>query len=206
MNKTRRVAQVAEMFGINPGREAAHGPAWGELQLPQLTAGRLVFITGASGSGKSLLLRAMRRQWRGAWVDAGGIAMPERPVIDCLDGEIAVALRDLSRFGLSEAWSYVRSARQLSEGQQWRLRLAMAMRRAAAKGRPDRPAVLACDEFAATLDRVTAMVVAHTLRQTVDAGGGVAAVVVSSQDDLVAALSPDLIIRCDFGRTHVQCR
>src|SRR5207248_9473630 len=105
----------------------------------------------------------------------------------------------LARVGLSEAWTYLRTPSELSEGQRWRFKLALALHRAgamivsqesartsllAAGGSPRGDAeptgapahgydwrevresspILACDEFAAVLDRVTAMVVARCLR------------------------------------------
>jgi ABC-type ATPase with predicted acetyltransferase domain len=63
--------------------------------------------------------------------------------------------------------------------------------------------VLVADEFAAVLDRVTAMVVARALRRAIDASAGLCAVVASSHDDLEAALLPDVVVRCDFSRWSV---
>jgi len=48
------------------------------------------------------------------------------------------------------------------------------------------------------------MIVARCLRRTIDAHPHLAAVVATSHDDLTAALAPDRIIRCDFGRMDVE--
>ncbi len=64
--------------------------------------------------------------------------------------------------------------------------------------------ILACDEFAAMLDRVSAAIVARTLRRAVTGSPHLCAVVATSHDDLVAALQPDRIIRCDFGRISFE--
>jgi ABC-type ATPase with predicted acetyltransferase domain len=59
--------------------------------------------------------------------------------------------------------------------------------------------VLACDEFGAVLDRVTAIVVARALRRAVSSRGDVCAVLATSHDDLRGALLPEVEVRCDFG-------
>ena len=76
------------------------------------------------------------------------------------------------------------------------MRLAIAMHRAGGAEGP----ILACDEFAAVLDRITAKVMAHALRRAIDSSLPIAAVVASSHDDLIEALAPDVVVRCDFGR------
>src|SRR5205085_438875 len=110
------------------------------------------------------------------------------------------ALRSLSRVGLAEVWTYLRTPAELSEGQRWRLRLALAL---VSPTRCPRT-ILACDEFAAKLDRVSASVVARTLRRTICGSGKVSAIVATSHDDLIRALEPDVIVRCDFGRVSVS--
>ena len=59
------------------------------------------------------------------------IDAPDVPLVDCFDDlEVKDALALLSRVGLGEAWSYLRTLAELSEGQRWRLKLALAMHRA----------------------------------------------------------------------------
>ncbi len=95
------------------------------------------------------------------------------------EGAIVAALERLSRVGLGEVWSYHRTPAQLSEGQRWRLRLALALARARpASGKP--LCILA-------------------LRKAVSARPDLCAIVVTSHEDLTAALDPDLIVQCDFG-------
>ena len=105
--------------------------------------------------------------------------------------------------GLGEVWTYLRKPEQLSEGQRWRLRLALSMH-AAGRRRDGGLVVLACDEFAALLDRVTAAVIARTVRRVVDATPGVCAVLATSHDDLEKPLRPDAVLRCDFGQLNVR--
>src|SRR5204862_205805 len=63
--------------------------------------------------------------------------------------------------------------------------------------------IIACDEFAAMLDRVSAAVVARALRRIIDQSKA-SAVVATSHDDLVRALGPDAIVRCDFDHLTVE--
>ena len=69
-----------------------------------------------------------------------------------------------------------------------------------------RDAILVADEFCAVLDRISAKVVARCLRKTINAQREIAAIVATSHDDLEAALEPDLVVCCDFGRTTMGRR
>jgi ABC-type ATPase with predicted acetyltransferase domain len=207
-----RAAMVARWFGVagvvHDGERtvtaaAADGPR------VRLAGGRVVLITGPSGAGKSTLLRRLRqRSARAAtWFDLRPTLPTRGYVIDHMteamgggvdEASVVAALEALSRVGLGEVWTYLRTPAQLSEGQRWRLRLALTL----AEARPARDrklSVLAADEFAAPLDRVTALVVARALRRAVDGRPDLCAVVATSHDDLAAALAPDVVVRCDFG-------
>src|SRR5690606_26624193 len=94
------------------------------------------------------------------------------PCVDQLGTDVQFSLGLLSRVGLGEAATCLCLPDELSDGQRWRLRLAVCLARAM-RQRPDgngrrRAAVLCADEFCATLDRVSAAVVARCLRRTVD--------------------------------------
>ena len=54
------------------------------------------------------------------------------PVVNCFGDEpVMETLKLLGRVGLGEAWSYLRTPSELSEGQKFRLRLAVGLWRAA---------------------------------------------------------------------------
>lgn len=173
-------------------------------------AGQILLITGPSGSGKSQLLRQLRRCATADWIEPTDIALPDRPVIDCIcqalsphDPNVAIerGLLLLSRVGLAEAWTYLHAPAQLSDGQRWRLILSMMVARATQyPTTPDQSiptAILAMDEFAALLDRVTAIIVARALRRLVRTHE-IAAIVVCGQEDLADALQADEHVICDF--------
>ena len=162
--------------------------------------GAITLVTGPSGAGKSSLLRALRGTVDAHWIDFDRLEPDAVPLVDCFDETpLAGALALLSRVGLCEAWTYLRTPSELSEGQRWRLKLALALHGSRhARGR----AILCADEFAAILDRVTAMVVARALRSAIRAP--LSALVATSHDDLVDALQPDAIVTCDFERVFIR--
>jgi ABC-type ATPase with predicted acetyltransferase domain len=78
----------------------------------------------------------------------------------------------------------LRCAEQLSDGQLYRFRLALALSL--------RPPVICIDEFCATLDRVTAAVIAHNVRKCADKFK-TTFIVATSHDDLIEDLAPDVV-------------
>jgi ABC-type lipoprotein export system ATPase subunit len=185
------------------GHGTSPAPASQSPPLPE--TGQVVLLTGASGAGKSTVLRAMASDLRTAGarvIDLARLRLPDVPVVDCLPRlPLEEALRRLARLGLGEAWTYLRTPAELSDGQRWRLRLAVALERA--ERSPGRRTVLVCDEFAALLDRVTAAVVSRAIRKLIDATPHLSAVLATSHDDVIAPLSPDRHVRCDFGAVQM---
>ncbi len=187
-------------------------------------AGEIALYTGPSGGGKSRLLDAVRAAHRDdpsvLWIeptqialnDADGSCVIERMcqeigLRDAAPAPIELALELLSRVGLAEAWTYLQTPDQLSDGQRWRLILALAIARALRIGKEGQTtvtAMIAMDEFAALLDRITARIVARALRRLIDRQGDdrgparVSAIVATSHDDLATALDPDIVVTCDF--------
>jgi len=134
-----RQVRVAEMFGIGLD-ETYEVTLYAGLVL-DIRPGDLAFITGPSGSGKSVLLanlvRAIRRNHpdRSHIVDLATLhPASDRPVIDLLEAPLEAALHCLSTAGLADAFVLLRPASELSDGQRYRLRLALALDRLLAEG------------------------------------------------------------------------
>jgi ABC-type ATPase with predicted acetyltransferase domain len=198
-----RVLQVASMFGLglDENRTEAVVPP---MAVP-VAPGNLVFVTGPSGSGKSSILRCLADAAR-TRTDLVALAESDLdpppddvPIVEQLGPTLADAARILAAAGLADAFTMLRSARQLSEGQRLRWRLARLMARAeeepASRGRL---VVLLLDEFGATLDRDTAAVIARNLRRWTTASR-TCAVVATTHDDLLEPLAPDVLIHKPIG-------
>jgi ABC-type ATPase with predicted acetyltransferase domain len=193
-----------------PERIADQGSVQSLLGESAPPAGEISLICGPSGSGKSSLLRQIRASLSAhsayRWIDLNELTLPDAPLVDCFDREFTLqrVLSMLGQVGLAEAWTYLRTPAELSEGQRWRLRLAMAMSQA--RHRDLRRPIIVCDEFAAMLDRVTACAVSRALRRAISRDPRMSAIVATSHDDLVRALAPERIVRCDFGKISVEMR
>ncbi len=207
------VARVAEAFGVRVQQRFVF-PRTPRENVPM--PGKITLFAGPSGGGKSRKLRQVvsRATRRGDVVhDVATLRLSRLACIDQfgrsddLEADLAFAAGRLAQVGLGEARVLMTSPESLSDGQRWRLRLAMTIGRiirrhakSQAKGRVERH-LLVADEFAAVLDRVTACIVARSVRKAVDrlsrTGVCVAAAVATSHDDLTPALLPDRVVRCE---------
>jgi len=156
------------------------------LQRQEITieAGEVVYLTGASGAGKSVMLEELRKHFPES-IDLNTYELSEGiPIVDCFADGLDESFLWLGMAGLSDAYVLLRTAEQLSDGQRYRLRLALAM--------ADKPKTIFIDEFCAALDRVTAAVIAHNVRRYADQYG-TTFVVATSHDDLLEDLQPDVV-------------
>jgi ABC-type ATPase with predicted acetyltransferase domain len=214
---SERVLRVAEMFGIGAD-ESYEVTLYDGLAL-DVRPGDVVYVTGPSGGGKSVLLRCLAEELGRAWPDVQCVDLaeveppPDQSVIDGLAVEFETALRLVSTAGLADAFLLLRRPGALSDGQRWRLRLAHALAclLAPRHGEPGRerneadrrslrePArLLIADELASTLDRLCARAVAYRLRRVADRWG-VTILAASAHDDLVEDLAPDVLVRKRAG-------
>ena len=186
---TERTIDVAEAFGLGIDDEREH-VIYRDFEL-RLAEGAVVYITGDSGSGKSVLLRALREDLGGEAVDLDGVPVDMGvPIIDSVAGSFGDAVGLLSRVGLNDAFLFLRKYMELSEGQRYRYRIA----RMIDSGKK----FWLADEFCSTLDRTTAKVVAFNI-QKLARRSGATLVVATTHTDLEADLCPSVLIRKGWG-------
>lgn len=183
------VIAVANMFGLGAARDRDVN-ILDQCQI-DIEPGQVVYITGGSGAGKSLLLDLLKKKLTNS-IDLDKQSLPKNtPLVDCFaDASLSDSLCWLSSAGLSDAFAILRTSDQLSDGQRYRFRLAIAL--------AQKPDFICIDEFCATLDRITAAVVAHNIRKFADKFN-TTFIVATSHDDMLEDLSPDVVIIKHLG-------
>jgi excisionase family DNA binding protein len=203
VRRTQQTHAIHQAFSISPD-DISHRVIK-DLNLT-LNPGEVVLITGSSGSGKTTLLNLLiEREYSGL---AGDIQLPsnyhvgnfaairsQKALIEVLGNrDIRSALHLMGLVGLSDAFVYLKRFEELSNGQQYRAKLAQLI----AGGYN----VWVADEFCATLDLVTANVVADRLQKTARQLKALL-IVASSQPELFArALRPDQVIQLTTAWEH----
>jgi ABC-type lipoprotein export system ATPase subunit/GNAT superfamily N-acetyltransferase len=187
---TPRTIGVAEAFGLGIDQTQKF-VLYDNVEL-QISPTDVVYITGDSGSGKSVLLRALRQDLGGEVMDMAGIQPnSEKPIVEAVGRDFSEALELLSRAGLSDAFLFVRRFRELSDGQKYRFRIAKLME----SGRQ----WWLADEFCSVLDRDTARIVAFNL-QKIARQLGKAVIVATTHTDLFEDLKPSVYVHKRFGK------
>ncbi len=233
-----RVCQVASMFGL--GVDQSKTLTLIPPTTLKLAPHQILFITGASGGGKTTLLRqiaaALHAHASPSVCHAVGSAsacfpssspstdmptpsrghgtpddhtpntpaihvidfaslreMPDRPIVESLPGQLEDAIRYLALAGLNDAFVMLRKISQLSDGQRYRFQLARAIALAEQKECNVSLTVILADEFGATLDRLTAQVIARNIRKWTRKAP-VCFIAATTHDDLLEPLDPDTLI------------
>lgn len=186
VNKTIRTLEIAESFGL--GLDEKAWTLYDNLEL-DIERGDVVYVTGQSGSGKSVVLHELQRLMAGAGQRVASIDdfvfADDTNVIDQLGKTTSDALGLLSMAGLNDAYLFVRKPSEMSDGQKYRLKIAKLIESGAD--------VWVADEFGAVLDRVTAQVVASNLQRAARAVGATV-IVATTHEDLKNALRPSVQI------------
>lgn len=185
VERTPRVLQIAENFGL--GLDDKEFVIFDKLEL-EVNQGDVVYITGQSGSGKSLLLKELAAKMTADGLKVANIddvELLDKPVIDQIGEDMNKAGYFLSLAGVSDANLYVRKPAELSDGQRYRFRLAKMIESGAQ--------VWVADEFLAVLDRITALYVAFNM-QRIARLFGATLIVATTHNDMVKDLAPNLYI------------
>jgi len=108
---TKRTIEVADAFGI--GVDEREVIIYDNVEL-KIGSTDVVYITGDSGSGKSALLRAMKKDLGSDAIDIDEVKVdPDKPIIETVGKTFEEALELLSRVGLNDAFLFVRRYREL---------------------------------------------------------------------------------------------
>ncbi len=192
---TKRVAAVCRMFGLTTDRLAQE--CFTRSCKVEINAGDIIYITGPSGAGKSILLNELGKCIPAAdRINLVDIDLPrDKTLIDCLDDDWLMGLRLLSVAGLNDCFTVLNQPCNLSAGEQYRFRLAVAL----ASGRK----FIFADEFCCGLDSISALVLAHSLRKFAKKSG-TTFILASSRRDIILDLAPDTLVETQqCGPTEV---
>ncbi|GAL22964.1 putative ABC transporter ATP-binding protein [Vibrio maritimus] len=186
VERSKRVLDVGEAFGL--GLDEKEFVIY-DNEVFETQQGDCIYITGQSGSGKSVLLRELARQYREDYgLNVGildEIELTEVPLIDQLGSSTEEACKLLSRAGLNDAYLFIRKPSELSDGQRYRFKIAKLIAMGAE--------VLIADEFGAVLDRTSAKVVAFAIRKLCK-DNNITLAVATTHKDLYWDLKPTLTI------------
>ena len=189
VERTPRVMEIAEAFGL--GLSDKQFVVYDNLKI-DISKGDVVYITGQSGSGKSLLLKDLSESMRknGLTIsDLNEITLEEKPVIELIGKSTSEAAELLSKAGISDAWIYLRKPSELSDGQRYRLKLAKILESDAD--------VWIADEFGAILDRVTAKAVAMNMAKVARTEGKTF-MIATTHSDMIEELAPSVFVEKMF--------
>jgi ABC-type ATPase with predicted acetyltransferase domain len=190
---SERSASVMRMFGLTTDRLAK--TSFTVNCRLQINDGDIVYITGPSGAGKSVLLKELEKSVPASdRVNLNKVKLArDKSVIDCIDGstgspyngDFLEGLRLLSIAGINDAFCVLNQPTNLSDGQKYRFRLAVALGSGAK--------FIFADEFCSELDRITAAVISYNIQKYAKRTG-VTFILASSHEDILLDLAPDVLV------------
>jgi ABC-type ATPase with predicted acetyltransferase domain len=201
IRRTRSTRRVQEAFGIE--NDMLYSTLFADLSF-KVARGEIALICGPSGAGKTTLLSLLQRKlidagyrptglsgrlWARPLLDVS-VLQPlgnEKPLIDALSGSsFDESMYALNVSGLAEAHLYLKRFGELSNGQRYRAMMAKLI--------ASNADVWIADEFCATLDPVTASIVARNLRRCAKRLRLTVLLAAASWADFIHELRPDTVI------------
>ena len=213
---TPRSREVREAFDVDSRQ--LESPVLKNFNLA-IDPGEVVLITGASGSGKSTVLKFMTQGIADLCeiMDINGeldgiepkdVAQltvscdDELPLIDQVGGSVRESIEVLNSVGLAEAHLYVKKPSQISDGQRYRFAVALLC--------DSDSSVWVADEFASSLDPLTAAIVAKGVRKRAYFSGATLVVAAPHSDHFIESLQPNKLVKMRWGGvadiTAIRCR
>ncbi len=187
---TPRTIDVAETFGLGIDQTQKF-ILYDNVEL-KMSPRDIVYVTGDSGSGKSVLLKAIKQDLNEETIDMAEIQPnPDKSIINTVGKDFNEALELLSKAGLNDAFLFIRRFKELSDGQKYRYKIAKLME--------SQKQWWIADEFCSMLDRDTAKIVAFNI-QKIARQMGKAVIVATTHTDLFEDLKPSVHIHKRFGK------
>jgi len=202
---TARSEKVKNTFAVDSTQ--MYSPVLKELSM-KISAGDVVLITGASGSGKSTLIKLLVSQieeLRSSLHIVGEISgiklhdtakldtnwNNELPLIDQVGDTIESAIALLNDVGLAEAHLYLKKPWQISDGQRYRFAVARLC--------DSKRKWWIADEFASTLDPLTASIVSKGLRKRAYKYGATVILAAPHINYFLDSLIPNKLMKLRWG-------
>jgi hypothetical protein len=196
--------RIRESFGIDSGQ--MYSAILRRFDLT-IEPGDIVLLTGASGSGKSTIIRVlgerksvirqcMRIEGRCPTVRTKVAVLRQKldnsqALIDQVGTGLHDAIRILNAVGLAEAHLYLKRPNQISEGQRYRFSVAQLCE----SGKP----IWIADEFASTLDPLNAAIVAKGLRKLAYKQGATCIIAAPHIANFAESLVPNILVQLRWG-------
>ena len=118
---TPRMIEISEAFGLGVSEEK-HFVIYKNFEIG-FNRGDVVFITGDSGGGKSLLLRELEKRVTETHntVNLDNVKpFPDEVIIETIGETLEDGIKYLSMMGLNDAFIFLRKYEELSDGQKYR--------------------------------------------------------------------------------------
>jgi len=188
---SERTIAVCEAFGLGVD-EAKHFEVFNNFSL-DFRRGNVIYVTGDSGGGKTLLLRAFKDFFSDEAIALSDLEVdPEETLVEGVGKDVKEAIEVLSLCGLNDAFLFLRKFRELSDGQKYRYKLAKLIDNR-------EKTVWVIDEFCATLDRVMARIIAYLVQKTARKLGKTL-IVATTHNDLLEDFQPDILVEKGFEK------